>query len=87
MALGKYVVGPQLNFASMWGPTLYTNAISMPPMIAIGLLTDEQSELCKTEWTAGLVALVAISCVVGVAISFLGFKARSLVSAGFVDLT
>ena len=42
MTVGKYIVGPHLGFASMWGPTLYTNTISIPPMITIGLLTDEQ---------------------------------------------
>ena len=81
MALGKYIVGPQLGFASMWGPTLYTNTISIPPMAVIGLMTGEQSQLCATQWTPGLVALILLSCVVGVAISFLGFKARSLTSA------
>jgi len=81
MALGKYIVGPHLNFASMWGPTLYTNAISIPPMAMIGLATDEQSKFCEVEWSRGLVLLVMLSCMVGVAISFLGFKARSLVSA------
>jgi len=81
MTVGKYIVGPHLGFASMWGPTLYTNTISIPPMITIGLLTDEQSKLCAVEWTAGLGLLLFSSCVVGVSISYLGFKARSLVSA------
>jgi len=81
MALGKYIVGPHLNFASMWGPTLYTNALSIPPMATIGVLSGEQSMLCEVVWSTGLVLLVTLSCVVGVAISFLGFKARSLVSA------
>ena len=37
MAYGKHIVGPHLNFASMWGPTLYTNAISTPVMLSIVL--------------------------------------------------
>ena len=81
MALGKYIVGPQLGFASMWGPVLYTNALSMPPMMLIGLSTGEQGNLCQTVWTTSLLVLVLMSCVVGVAISFFGFRARSLVSA------
>jgi drug/metabolite transporter (DMT)-like permease len=81
MALGKYVVGPHLNFASMWGPTLYTNTLSIFPMALIGLASNEQSRLCEVEWSVSLVCLVALSCIIGVAISFLGFKARSLVSA------
>ena len=42
MAYGKHIVGPHLGFASMWGPTLYTNAISVPPMLTIGLVTGER---------------------------------------------
>eukprot|EP00966_Prymnesium_polylepis_P221041 5113108-Prymnesium_polylepis.1 len=81
MAYGKHVVGPHLGFGSMWGPTLYTNTISIPPMVTIGLISGESSQLCKVAWSTGLVALILASCVIGVAISFLGFKVRSLVTA------
>ena len=49
MALGKYIVGPQLGFASMWGPTLYTNTIAIPPMVIIGLATGEFGPGSSTE--------------------------------------
>ena len=100
MAYAKHIVGPQLGFSSMWGPTLYTNTISIPPMAFIGLVSGEQEELWRVNCTAlgtgepaqpfvgvqdgpsfGLVVLVIMSCIVGVAISYFGFKARSLVSA------
>ncbi len=81
MALGKYIVGPHLGFASMWGPVMYTNTLSIPPMVTIGVVTGEPALFCEAAWDAGLVGLVLLSCVVGVAISFLGFQARSLVSA------
>ena len=29
MAYAKHIVGPHLGFKSMWGPTLYTNALSI----------------------------------------------------------
>merc|ERR1719469_1201795 len=35
----------------------------------------------KVAWTAGAVGTVALSCVVGVAISYAGFNLRKLVSA------
>jgi len=81
MAYGKYIVGPHLGFESMWGPVLYNNTLSIPPMLTIGLLSGEHHLLCEVEWTGGLVALVLLSCAIGVAISYYGFKARSLVSA------
>ena len=46
-AYGKHIVGPHLGFGSMWGPTLYTNTISIPPMVAIGLLSGEQEALLR----------------------------------------
>jgi multidrug transporter EmrE-like cation transporter len=81
MAYGKHIVGPHLTFASMWGPTLYTNTISIPPMVTIGLLTGEPLKLLHSEVTPLSCALLLISCVIGVAISYLGWRARSLVTA------
>ena len=81
MAYGKHIVGPHLQFASMWGPTLYTNMLSVPPMLAVGVLAHEQDQLAAMTWTAPVVLLVLLSCVIGVAISYLGWRARSLVTA------
>jgi len=81
MAYGKYIVGPHLGFESMWGPVLYNNTHSIPPMLTIGLLSGEHHKLCEVEWTSELVTLVLVSCVIGVAISYFGFKARFMVSA------
>ena len=78
---GKHIVGPHLQFASMWGPTLYTNTISVPPMLTIGLLTHEPSKLPNATWTAASITLLLSSLVIGVAISYLGWRARSLVTA------
>ena len=78
---GKHIVGPHLQFASMWGPTLYTNTISVPPMLTIGLLTHEPSKLPNANWTAASITLLLSSLVIGVAISYLGWRARSLVTA------
>ena len=41
MAYGKHIVGPHLKFASMWGPTMYTNTFSIPPMAAIGCVQSD----------------------------------------------
>ena len=81
MAYGKHIVGPHLGFASMWGPTLYTNFISIPPMLTIGLLTHEETKLHDAQLTATSITLLVLSCIIGVAISYLGWRARSLVTA------
>ena len=81
MAYGKHIVGGHLGFASMWGPTLYTNSLSLPPMLLIGVGTHEHDRIAKVAWSVGSITLLIVSCIVGIAISFLGFRARSLVTA------
>ncbi|KAL1518611.1 hypothetical protein AB1Y20_002899 [Prymnesium parvum] len=81
MAYGKHIVGPHLKFASMWGPTMYTNVISILPMAAIGAMTHEIDQLQATSWSLIPLLWLTLSCVVGVAISYLGWRARSLVTA------
>lgn len=44
MAYGKYIVGPDMKFQSMWGPTQYTNVLSVPPMLAIAFMNKEQDK-------------------------------------------
>mmetsp|Transcript_21759 Transcript_21759/g.35933 ORF Transcript_21759/g.35933 Transcript_21759/m.35933 type:complete len:407 (+) Transcript_21759:217-1437(+) len=81
MVYGKHIVGPHLGFKSMWGPTLYTNTIAIVPMMSIGLLTHEHTNITTTEWNQSAVGLIALSCIIGIAISFYGWYCRSLVSA------
>ena len=81
MAYGKHIVGPHLKFASMWGPTLYTNTLSVPPMLTIGLLAHEADKIKNSVVTPVSICLLLSSCVIGVAISYLGWRARSLVTA------
>jgi hypothetical protein len=50
-------------------------------MLTIGLLTHENEKLLRADWSAGAIALLVLSCAVGVAISYLGWRARSLVTA------
>merc|ERR1719238_1350117 len=50
-------------------------------MLTIGTLTGEWAKLGGAQWTPGSIALLTLSCAVGVAISYLGWRARSLVTA------
>jgi len=81
MAYGKHIVGPHLGLKSMWGPTMYTNVLSIVPMSMAGALSHEHERLAQATWSVSLVALLAISCVIGVAISYTGWKCRSMVTA------
>ena len=81
MAYGKHIVGKHLGFKTMWGPTMYTNTLSLPPMLTIGVLSGEHLRLPSAVWTPYLVFLVTVSCVIGVSISYTGWRARSLITA------
>ena len=81
MCYGKHIVGPQLGFKSMWGPSLYTNALAIVPMATIGIVTHEPDKITAGTLTPTAMALVSVSCVIGVAISFTGWYCRSLVTA------
>mmetsp|Transcript_7794 Transcript_7794/g.22817 ORF Transcript_7794/g.22817 Transcript_7794/m.22817 type:complete len:449 (-) Transcript_7794:143-1489(-) len=105
MAYGKHIVGPHLKFKSLWGPTIYTNALAVLPMLAVGarhcgrpvppplsvrgsqaggcvgLLSSEASRADSAVWSGSTLLLLAVSCIIGTAISFFGWYCRSLVTA------
>jgi len=74
-------VGPHLKFKSLWGPTIYTNALAVLPMLAVGLLSSEASRADSAVWSGSTLLLLAVSCIIGTAISFFGWYCRSLVTA------
>ena len=81
MAYAKHIVGPQLGFQSIWGPVYHTNFISTGTAIALMLITSEEFEVVKHAYTWRLVCYIVLSCFVSVAISYSGWRCRSLVSA------
>ena len=46
-----------------------------------GLFTHEYAKMAAVAWSPATLGLLTLSCVIGVAISFLGWRARSLVTA------
>jgi len=65
----------------MWGPTLYTNSLAIPLMAAWGLAAHEYEQLAGvTSWRLAF-AVLATSCLLGVVISFTGWRARELLTA------
>jgi len=50
-------------------------------MATIGILTHELDKIPSSTLNAGSVTLLLLSCAIGVAISYLGWRARSLVTA------
>ena len=77
----KHIVGPSLKWSTMWGPTLYTNALSILPMSIMAYVSGEHRVAASAEWDRTAVGLVGVSCALGVAMSFAGFRMANLLSA------
>ena len=79
LTYGKYLMSG-LGVSS-WTAVLYNNSLSMVPTLVFGLLGGEMTKLQAIEWTPIGVGWLAASCVVGLGISYAGFKCQSLISA------
>ena len=77
MTYGKHLTE---NIAmTQWERVFYTNAMAIPPTIVLYYATGE-NEL-EMEDGEGAMFYLILSCVVGVAISYSGWKCRSVITA------
>ncbi|GAB5031638.1 Hypothetical protein NocV09_00601910 [Nannochloropsis oceanica] len=92
MTYGKKITSG-VRFNSMWGPTFYTNFLSVAPMFCLGYLMGDFQDFSLMEggsglgggeawmWTKMGLVMLAVSSVVGTLIGYTGWSCRSLVSA------
>jgi len=66
-----------------WGKVYYTNLLSSLPLI---FMVAGAQEVSTVEWTATGVAALGLSCILGVAMSYFAFLARSLISATYFTI-
>lgn len=66
---------------STWTRVYYNSALSIPMTILSGFLTGDLNAVSAQVWTSGAVAIVSVSCIVGVGIGYSGFNLRKAVSA------
>eukprot|EP00746_Dinoflagellata_sp_MGD_P013414 gnl/MRDRNA2_/MRDRNA2_128987_c0_seq1.p1 gnl/MRDRNA2_/MRDRNA2_128987_c0~~gnl/MRDRNA2_/MRDRNA2_128987_c0_seq1.p1 ORF type:complete len:355 (-),score=38.55 gnl/MRDRNA2_/MRDRNA2_128987_c0_seq1:6-1070(-) len=83
MTYGKQLLKSIEFKTSVWGPVLYTNLTSLPFMAFLGVSAGElerldDTRLGESNWGAFTLAL---SCIVGVGISWAGWNCRDKVSA------
>jgi len=72
-----------VKMKSNWGRVYYTNLLASLPLVFMAYGAGETSEL---EWTFNATAALCLSCVLGVAMSYFAFLARSLVSATYFTI-
>eukprot|EP00927_Polykrikos_kofoidii_P040550 TRINITY_DN34639_c0_g1_i1.p1 TRINITY_DN34639_c0_g1~~TRINITY_DN34639_c0_g1_i1.p1 ORF type:complete len:366 (+),score=39.21 TRINITY_DN34639_c0_g1_i1:157-1098(+) len=82
MTLGKYITD-KVKMSSVWGSVYYTNLLSLPGFIGLGIVSGDfiglQSSLASQtgfDW-----ALIVAGCLVGTLIGYAGWLARDMLSA------
>jgi drug/metabolite transporter (DMT)-like permease len=80
MVFGKQITDT-LGMRTMWGHVYYSNALSVGPMLALGLVTGEAAEWSSVEFTDLSVAFLVLSTVAGAGLSYTGWQCRDLFSA------
>mmetsp|Transcript_6554 Transcript_6554/g.15759 ORF Transcript_6554/g.15759 Transcript_6554/m.15759 type:complete len:410 (+) Transcript_6554:136-1365(+) len=64
-----------------WGRSYYMNVLALAPLSVIGLCTGELLRFNEVSWTAPACLVLAISCLVGIGMSYFSFALRALISA------
>ena len=67
-------------FRSHWGPVLYTNGLSIPPMLLASAMAGDVQRLGDIDWRAAAAPLL-ISCFGSLTISYFGWRCRSVCTA------
>lgn len=81
MVYGKSVTS-KVSFASpVWGLTYYTNVMSCPAVVLLGLLNDEVNKAQSNEPSMAGFAALFVSSAIGVGISWSGWNCTSLLTA------
>lgn len=81
MIEGKRLLSRVKFQAPIWGSVLYTNALSLPGMLAIACVTGEPARIASVALTPLAVFWLLLSCAVGVGISWAGWNCREKTTA------
>ena len=80
MVFGKVIVD-HVSMQSMFGHVYYTNCLSVPPMLLMGVGLNEASAWPHVRFTPGGAVFLFLSSVVGIGLSYTGWQCRDLLSA------
>jgi len=82
MTFGKYLL-KQVDLETVWGPVLYSNFLSIPPTMILGMTLGDFDKWSRggVEVSDPAVLWVGLSCIVGIAIGYTGWASRDMLSA------
>ena len=66
---------------STWSRSFYQNALAVPPMLLVSLVSGEMAIVLRGEAGSFAWGMVAASCVAGVGMSYFSFALRAVISA------
>jgi GDP-mannose transporter len=83
MTYGKWLLSGIKFDTPVWGSVLYTNALGLPPLILLALASGETALVPEVagSLTLATVAILALTCLTGIGISWAGWNCRSRLSA------
>jgi len=81
MTYGKIVMSRMEFKNPVWGSTLYTNLLCLPPMLAMAIWSSEPQRVQEVEMSTSGALAVLFTCVVGICISYAGWNCRGKTSA------
>lgn len=75
-----------IEMESNWGRVFYTNFLAIVPLFGISAATGEYSTMSSFIWTVPSSGAFLVSCLLGVAMSYFAFLARTAVSATYFSV-
>jgi len=75
-----------VKMESNWGRVFYTNFLACFPLFCVGATTGEYNTMSTFVWTWEAAVAFLVSCLLGVAMSYFAFLARTAVSATYFSV-
>eukprot|EP00041_Stephanoeca_diplocostata_P004690 m.49027 g.49027 ORF g.49027 m.49027 type:complete len:313 (-) comp15289_c0_seq1:226-1164(-) len=80
MTYGKVLL-QNVKLETVWGPVLYTNLLSIPPTLFLGMVLGDFEKYQTVEASENASLWIGLSCIFGIAIGYSGWWCRDLISA------
>jgi len=81
MTYGKLLLSKVKFDTPVWGSVLYTNLLSLPPMVGLAFASGEMDRMSTFKVGTSEMCVLAVSCSIGIGIGWSGWNCRGQVSA------
>jgi len=81
MTYGKVLLGKVKFDTPVWGSVMFTNALGLPPMVAMVFVAGEVEKISTLRIGMSSFAALMVSCAIGIGIGWTGWNCRGHISA------